>query len=73
MKDLDRSVQELRISEQAILKQSLDEKIEKVRVLERELQVLRGLLESLAAVPRPQPSATKTHRLPKEMPRRWRI
>lgn len=73
MRDLERSVQELRISEQAILKQSLDEKIEKVRILEREVEVLRGLLADLAAVPRPQPSAAKVHRLPKEMPRRWRI
>lgn len=73
MNDMERSVQELRISEQAILKQSLDEQIEKVRILEREVEVLREMLASLAAVPRPQPSATKVHRLPKEMPRRWQI
>ena len=65
----------LRLAEQALYKQSLEEKDERVKELDSEVRYLRNLLHSLTAVPRPALAASKTLPLPKAAPtpQRWKV
>lgn len=62
---------ELRLAEQAILKQSLEEKGLKIRDLESEVRYLRDLVNEMVVAPRPQ-AAPAIRRRPGSVPHRWR-
>jgi hypothetical protein len=75
---LEADLLELRLNEQQLLKQSLEDKQEKIRKLEEEARLLRDLVNSLALAPRPQvaaPQAQRAQALPlgnRIVPRRWK-
>ncbi len=74
MNNLEKDYLELRLAEQEILRQSLDEKNGKIRDLERELEALRNVLNTAVLAPRPAyaPALAKS---PKAgpVPRRWSV
>ena len=75
METLDVTVRELRLAEQAILKEALDKKDERVEELEAEVTYLRRLLNEALAVPRLQPAASAAAPVRAktgEFPLRWR-
>ncbi|HRY28939.1 MAG TPA: hypothetical protein P5079_02755 [Elusimicrobiota bacterium] len=74
MKELERDCLELRLAEQAILRQALEEKNARTRELEAEVRTLRSLLSELAAAPRPQyaPAPAAAPRTRGAVPLRWK-
>lgn len=74
MNNLEKDYLELRLAEQEILRQSLDEKNEKIKDLERELETMRNMLNSAVMAPRPA-YAPAPARSPKAgpVPRRWSV
>jgi hypothetical protein len=68
-------VRQLRLAEQAILKQSLDDKNERIEELEREVKYLRNVLNSALAVPKAQPAPGPAGSPKKSgpIPRRWNV
>lgn len=73
MEEFEENVRELRLAEQALLKQALERKDDRIRELEAEATYLRRLLNDAMAVPRVAvaPAAAAPARRG-EMPRRWR-
>jgi len=73
VEELDQVQRELRLAEQAILRQALEKKEERIAELEAEVTYLRRTLNETLAVPRPAaalaPVAPARFGAP---PRRWR-
>ncbi len=74
MNEFEKDFRDLRLAEQAILKESLDAKNERLEELESEVRYLRRLLNDLLAAPRPQLQASPqlAQGGGKDVPRRWR-
>lgn len=74
--ELEQDLRDLRLAEQAILKEALEERGVRLKDLEAEVTYLRRLLNELTAVPRLTPApalaTAAPRRRPVEMPRRWR-
>ncbi len=71
----ERDLLELRLAEQALYRQSLEDKDARLRELETEARYLRRLLNEMLAVPRPQPQPLPQAvpaRAGGDVPRRWR-
>lgn len=60
----------LRLNEQAIAKQSLEDKNEKIKDLQKEVSTLRDLLGGLMRTPQPQAAPQKRGQ---PAPRRWSV
>jgi hypothetical protein len=75
MEELDRDAQLLLTSQLAILRESLEERNERLREVESEVKYLRNLLNSMTAAPRlaPAPRAAKAPAPAAggPVPRRW--
>jgi outer membrane murein-binding lipoprotein Lpp len=63
---------ERRLAEQAIFRQSLEERNAKIRDLESKVRYLTDLMNSLAAAPRPKAAGETAARTVLPVPRRWR-
>lgn len=77
METLDVTVRELRLAEQAILKEALEKKDERVEELQAEVNYLRRLLNETLAVPRLAPAALAAGPVAvplkkRDLPLRWR-
>lgn len=71
--NVEEAVRELRLAEQEILRQSLEEKAARVLDLERELESLRRMMDSWVMTPRPMPQPAASRPVRREVPRRWRL
>lgn len=74
--DLEQDVRELRLAEQAILKEALEKKDARIRELETEAVYLRRTLNEALAVPRAAVAlaggAAPARPVRGELPRRWK-
>jgi len=69
-KGIEQETRDLRITEQEILGQSLQQKRDRIKELEAEVRYLKELLTHLQTVPQPQ---TQLSRKATDVPRRWKI
>ncbi len=75
MNVLEEDVRDLRLAEQALMRQAVELKAARIGELEAEVRYLRRLLNEMLAVPKaqPQPAAVRPAVRPAaDLPRRWK-
>ena len=75
MEDTEKSGLEWMLSQLAIVRQSFEDKNNRLRELERENRYLKDLVKELSVIPRLSPASVPSQPLPKKgaVPRRWHV